>query len=172
MLHPVGIGRTAPEFQSVRDLSSFAFAMICRTGILHALVFLRAVSALQQSPLEVGSGYVILVSSGAFVTQGFSSGIDARHRNRIELAFTGWNHLFPPRLWLALVAFSILVFLLGELGATTSKSVVRDATVDLLLMQVLHIGFVGEAGVGGHDRAGLIGDVAIHFLESFLLAHP
>jgi hypothetical protein len=23
-------------------------------------------------------------------------------------------------------------------------------------VQVLHIGFVGEAGVGGHDRAGLI----------------
>jgi hypothetical protein len=29
VFHPVGIRRAAPEFQSVRDLSSFAFTMIC-----------------------------------------------------------------------------------------------------------------------------------------------
>jgi len=39
-LHPVGVGRPTPNFQGIRDLPSFAFAVIRRTGILHTLVLL------------------------------------------------------------------------------------------------------------------------------------
>jgi hypothetical protein len=106
--------------------------------------------------LEVGSWYAVLVDSGAFVTQGFSSRTDTRHRNGIELEFTGRNHLFPTGLRWGFLALTVLVFLLGELRITTAESVVRDVTVDLLLMQILHIRFVGEAGIGGNNRAGLI----------------
>jgi len=104
----------------------------------------------------VGSGYAVLIGSGALVTQGFSSGADTRHRNGIELEFTGRNHVLPAALRWILLALTVLFFLLGELGITAAEAVVRNVTVDLMLMQVLHVGFVGEAGVGGHDRAGLI----------------
>ena len=114
------------------------------------------VAALQKSPLEVGSGYAVLVGSGAFVAQGFSGGTDAHHRSGVELEFTDRNHMFPAALRWSLLALTVLVFPLGDLRITAAKAIVRDVTVDLLLMQVLHVGFVGEACVGGHDRAGLI----------------
>ena len=104
----------------------------------------------------MGSGYAVLVGSGALVAQGFSGGTDARHRNRVELEFTGRNHVFPTALRWGLRALTVLGFLVCELGITASEAVVRDVTVDLMFVQVLHIGFVGEAGVGGYDRAGLI----------------
>ena len=104
----------------------------------------------------MGSGYAVLIGSGALVTQGFSGGTDARHRNRVELEFTGGNHVFPAALRWGLRALTVLGFLVYELGITAAEAIVRDVTVDLLLMQVLHVGFVGEACVGGHDRAGLI----------------
>jgi len=104
----------------------------------------------------VGSGYAVLVGSIALVTQGFSSGADTRHRTGIELELTGRNHLFPEVFRWGLRALTVLGFLVCELGITASEVVVRDVTVDLMFVQVLHIGFVGEAGVGGHDRAGLI----------------
>ena len=47
VLHPVGIRRASPQLQGVRDLSSFAFVVIRRTGVLHALMLLRAWPALQ-----------------------------------------------------------------------------------------------------------------------------
>ena len=64
--------------------------------------------------------------------------------------------MFPTALRWGLRALTVLGFLVCELGITASEAVVRDVTVDLMFVQVLHIGFVGEAGVGGYDRAGLI----------------
>ena len=37
-----------------------------------------------------------------------------------------------------------------------AKLVVGDVAVDAVVVQVLHVGFVGIAGVGGDDGAGLI----------------
>jgi hypothetical protein len=64
----------------------------------------------------MGSGYAVLIGSGALVTQGFSSGADTRHRNGVKLEFTGWNHLFPAALRWSFLALTVLLFLLGELG--------------------------------------------------------
>ena len=47
VFHPVGIRWAAPELQGVGDLSSFSLAVICRAGILHALMLFGAVAALQ-----------------------------------------------------------------------------------------------------------------------------
>jgi len=41
-------------------------------------------------------------------------------------------------------------------GRTSDQAVVWDIAVDLVFVQILHVRFVGKAGVGGHDRAGLI----------------
>ena len=102
----------------------------------------------------MGSGYAVLVGSSALVTQGFSSGTDTRHRNGVELEFTGGNHLFPAAFRWSLLALTVLRFLLGELGITAAETVVRDVTVNLLFMQILHVRFANEAGVGGDNRAG------------------
>jgi len=104
----------------------------------------------------VGSGYAVLVGSGVFVAQGFSGGTDARHRNGVELEFTGRNHMFPAVFRWGLLALTVLGFLVYELRITVTKAVVRDVTVDLVFMQILHVRFANEAGVGGDNRAGLI----------------
>jgi len=64
--------------------------------------------------------------------------------------------VFPAALRSSLLALTVLIFLLGELRITAAESVVWDVTVDLLLMQILHVRFVGEARVGGDNCAGLI----------------
>ncbi len=38
-----------------------------------------------------------------------------------------------------------------ELGVSATKLVVGDVGVDVVVTQVLHVAFVGEAGVGGDD---------------------
>jgi len=51
---------------------------------------------------------------------------------------------------------SVFVLLVLELRISASEFVVRYVAVDLALVQVLHVGFVGEAGVGGNDGTLLV----------------
>ena len=53
-------------------------------------------------------------------------------------------------------ALAVFVFLFDELGVATSELIIGYVGVDTLLMQVVHIVFVGIAGVGGDDDAILI----------------
>ena len=130
--------------------------MIGGVRVLHALMLFGAVPALQQSALEIGPTLAVLVGSGALVREGLVRRADANQVHRVELEFTGRNDVFPAGVRLVLMALAILVFLMGELGITAAELVVRHIAVDLAFMQVLHIRFVGEAGVGGDNRAGFI----------------
>ncbi len=50
------------------------------------------------------------------------------------------------------MTLAILVFLVLELRVATAEFVVRHVAVDLPFVRVLHVGFVGEAGIGGDHK--------------------
>src|SRR5690606_39570487 len=156
VLHPVGIVGQALVLDGERDLSSGAFAMVGRCGILHALVFLRAVPALQQTAFEVHADFAILSFACALVADGVARRADARQVDWIELELTGRNDVFPAGGLLVLVTLAVLVFLVLVLRGATAEFVVRHVAVDLPFVQVLHVGFVGEAGISGNDGTLLI----------------
>lgn len=58
------------------------------------------------------------------------------------------------------MTLAIFLFLIGELRVSGSKLIIGDITVDLIVVQVLHVGLIGKAGIGGHNGAGLIDVVA------------
>ena len=82
-----------------------------------------------------------------------ASWADAGQLDRVELELAGRDELFGPGLAGCLMAFSVLVFLVGELGITASELVVWDVGVNFILVQVFHICFVSEAGVCRNDDA-------------------
>ena len=45
---------------------------------------------------------------------------------------------------------------MGESRVTLAELVIGDVAVDVVVVQVLHVGFVGIAGVGGDECACLI----------------
>lgn len=130
--------------------------MIGGRRILHALALLRAVPALQQTTFEMHPDFAILGFAFALVANGIACRADARQIHRIELEFTGWDDVFPARGWLVLMAFAVFVFLVLELRVATAEFVIGHVAVDLPFVQVLHVGFIGEAGVGRNDGALLV----------------
>ena len=119
--------------------------------------FFGAVATLKQPTLEVRPGvFPFNASQLTAISEGF------RPDGQTQLSVTGlnWNSLaaemsFQPCVWEVLVPLTVFIFLLRELRVATAKAVVRDVTIDPLFMQILHIGFVGEAGIGCHNRAGV-----------------
>jgi len=167
MFHPVGIVGLAFVLYCERHLSALAFPMISGVRILHALLLLRAVAALQQTTLEIGSALAVLICSGSVVLEAFACRANAGQADRIELEFTGRDDLFPTRGRLVLMALAVLGFLVLELRVPAPESVIRHVTIDLPFVQVLHVGFVGEAGIGGNDDALLVDVVCnTQFLEA------
>jgi hypothetical protein len=55
-------------------------------------------------------------------------------------------------LWVGAVRDSVL----GEFRIPFPELIVRDVTVDAVIVQVLHVGFIGVTGVGGNDDDPLI----------------
>ena len=158
VFHPVGVVGQSLVLDGERHLSAFAFPMISGVRILHALVLLRTVTALQQTALEIGSALAVLVCSGTVVLEAFARRANAGQVHRIELEFTGRDDVFPARCWLVLMASAVFVFLILELRIPAAELVVRYVAVDLPFVQVPHVGFVGEAGVGG-DHGALLVDI-------------
>lgn len=156
VLHPVGVIWCAFVFNGEGDLSAGAVAVVRRSGILHTFVLLRTVATLQQATYEVHSDFAVQSFPLPSISKCLAGWADTGQLHWIELEFTRCKGAFPTLVGEVLMPLTVLVFLLRELWITAAEAIVRDVTVDLLLMQVLHIGFVGEAGVGGHDRAGLI----------------
>lgn len=54
------------------------------------------------------------------------------------------------------MALAVFVFLAGELGISAAELIIRDVAIDLLFVKVLHISFIGEAGIRSDDSAFLI----------------
>jgi len=160
VFHPVGVVGQAFVLDSERHLSALAFPMISGVRILHALVLLRAVTALQQTALEIGSALAVLICPGTVVLEAFARRASAGQVHRIELEFTGRDDLLPVRDRLVLMALAVFVFLVLELRVATAEFVVGHVAVDLPFVQVLHIGFVGEAGIGGNGGALLVDTVS------------
>lgn len=71
VFYPIRVVGQALVFDSERDLAPFAFAMVGSVRVVHALMFLRVVSTLQQTALEVGPALAILIGAGGeeFVPQ-------------------------------------------------------------------------------------------------------
>jgi len=123
---------------------------------LRALILLRAVPALEQAPFEVHPGLAVLGFPGVLVADGVACRSDAGQIYRIELEFTSRNDVFPTGFGQILVAFAVLVLLVLELWIAAPELVVGNVAVDLTFVQVLHVRFVGEAGIGGDDGALLV----------------
>jgi len=81
---------------------------------------------------------------------------DTGHFHWIELELTRCNSVFPAGVRKVLMPLTIFIFLLRELRIAAAEAIVRDVAVDLLFMQVVRVGFVGEAGISGDNRAGFI----------------
>jgi len=92
----------------------------------------------------------------ALVADGVARRAGADEVHRIELELTGWNDVFPGGVRQVLVPLTVLVLLLRKLRVTASEFVVGNVAVYLTFVQVLHVRFVGGAGVGGNDSALLV----------------
>ena len=115
--------------------------------------------ALEQTALELHPSLTVLGFPCALVTNGVACRTDTGKTHRIELEFTRRNDVFPTGFRRILVPFSVLAFLLREPGVPASEFVVRHVAVDLSLVQILHVRFVGEAGVRRNDSTLLV-DIA------------
>ncbi len=80
---------------------------------------------------------------------------DASFVLRIEGKFCGWDLAFGL-LFSCLMSLAIFGFLIGKLGISTSELIVRDVAIDLVFMQILHVGFVGKAGICGYYDVSFI----------------
>lgn len=141
--------------------------MVSGSRILHTMVLLRAVTALQQAAFEVHPVFAILGLPCALVTDGVTCGADTGQIDRIELEFTGRDGLLPASIRQVLMPLAVLVFLVLEFRIPAAKPVVRNIPVYLSLMQILYVSFVGEAGVGSNNSALLINTVgSTQFLEA------
>lgn len=69
--------------------------MIGRSRVLHALVFLRAMPALEKTAFEVHPGLAVLDFPRALIADGIARRANAGQVHRIELEFTGWDDGFP-----------------------------------------------------------------------------
>ncbi len=147
---------------------------------MHALMFLRAVPALQQPAFEMCPNLAILGFPLPPVGQGFASRADTGHGHRIELKFTGRKGGLPSLVWQILVALAVFVFLMSELRIPAAELTIWHIAIDLSFVQVLHIGLlvssmrlalraslrlfkfipdkfvIGEASVSGDDGALLV----------------
>ena len=130
--------------------------MVSGCRVLHALVLLGTVATLQQSTFEVNSDLAILGFPLTPIGKLFVSRADADQVHGIELEFTGRDDLLPVRDRLVLMALAVFVFLVLELRVATAEFVVGHVAVDLPFVQVLHIGFVGEAGIRSDDSTSLV----------------
>ena len=95
VLHPVRVVRQAFVFDGERYLSTGTFTVIGRGRVLHALVFLRAMPALEKAAFEVHPDFAVLGFAGALVTDGVACRTDTGQIHRIELEFAGWDDGFP-----------------------------------------------------------------------------
>ena len=77
----------------------------------------------------------------------------------IKVEFARGNDRFGTMtFWfdLVLAAFAVFGLLINELWITLPELIVRDVAINLILMQIGHVGFIGKACVCGHDDACLI----------------
>lgn len=156
VLHSVSVVRLSFALYREGYLPASSVAVICRGWVLHAAVLLRTVPALQQSAFKVRSNLAILGFPLPTVGQGCPIGADTAKGYRIELEFAGRKGGFPALVRQVLVPLAVLVFLLGKPRVPATELIVRHIAVDLPLVQVLHIGFIGEASVSGDDGALLV----------------
>jgi hypothetical protein len=49
------------------------------------------------------------------------------------------------------VALAVFVFLISELRISATELVIRDIAIDLPFVQILHVGFISEAGISSND---------------------
>ena len=102
------------------------------------------------------------------MTEAVPCGAHTHEIHRIEMELGGWNDLFSLGLVGGLMAFAVLGLLLGEGRIALAKLVIRDVAVDLALVEVVGIGFVGETGVGGDDGPALV-DIGVDAQSSVAL---
>ena len=95
------------------------------------------------------------------IRQLFSSRTDTGSRNRIKLELTGGYHS-PSMdrclrvLFDVLMTFAVFLFLIRELGVSLPELIIWYVSIDLVLVQVFHVGFVGKTGIGGNNSSCLI----------------
>ena len=104
----------------------------------------------------------LLVNACAEVTEQFACRTLATEIDWIEVKFTRGNYVGFLVLLSILMPLTVFSLLVSELWVSGSKLIVWNITVDLIVMQVLHVGLVGKSGIGGDDGAGLI-DVVANF---------
>ncbi|WP_241263418.1 hypothetical protein, partial [Parahaliea mediterranea] len=134
-----------------RYLSTGTFSMIRSFGVMHASRFEWAVPALQQSALKVSCGLACAAIAYTSKTECFSHWADTGHGHGIECEFACRNDIALLLLRFVLMAFAVFLLLTLETRISRPELVVRDVAVDLSIVQVFHVGFVGEAGVCGND---------------------
>src|SRR5690554_3426179 len=156
MLHPVRVVWEALGFQNERHLPAMPLAAVGRGGITQTAVLEVTASTVGQTSLEEQLGLAARVRPLATQPERMARRAVASLRHRIELELAGGNDLFPVFISSRLMALAVLVLLRGELRVTTTEAVVGDIAVDAALVQILHVGFVGEAGIRRHHCAGLV----------------
>ena len=123
---------------------------------MHTGFTLGAVAALQQSAFEVGDRDAVVVLAHPSVTKLLSGRADAGHLYWVEIKITGRDNRLAVLTCRLLVTLAVLVFLLSKARVATAEAIIRDVAVDLPVVQVLHIRFVGEARVSRDDGALLV----------------
>ena len=89
------------------------------------------------------------------MTERFTCRANASQVNGIEGKLTG-GYYFEYFLPVVLMPLTVFGFLIGELRVSRSKLIVGDITIDLIVVQVLHVGLIGKAGIGGHNGTSFI----------------
>jgi len=133
--------------------------MVGAIGVVHAVVFEWARSALAKFAGEVMGFSAYVMGFNTAIAEAFSIRTDAAKGVRVEVEFGGGEDGFTQRFVVVLMAFAVFGFLAVEFRVTAAELVVRYVGVDVSRFNVLVIGFVGEAGVGGHVDTGVVDGV-------------
>ena len=102
----------------------------------------------------------LLVNACAEVTEQFACRTLATEIDWIEVKFTRGNYVGFLVLLSILMPLTVFSLLVSEFWVSGTELIIGDVTIDFVLMQVLHVGFISKSGIGGDDDASFIDVVA------------
>ena len=108
-------------------------------------------SALIQSPFKRGSLVLIAIFSNATKADLVARWATTTQGRRIKLERACGNHLLCLLALWFLVALAIFGFLLFKFRIAATELIIRNITIDALLMQIRHIRFIRKTRVCSDD---------------------
>lgn len=149
LFHPVGVwGVGFPFFDDERDLSAMTISCVGRAGVAHAVCFQMTGAALAERAFKEEFVIAVGVIGFIFKPHAFSCRAGALLFCLVEAELIG-AEIFVVGFGFVLMPLAVFFLLVFELGITAAKLIVGDVAVDLLFFNILHVGFVRVAGVGG-----------------------